>query len=954
MRNYENLNHISENRMPQRAYYIPVGADTSLNGMWDFKFYDRDYEESYLEKPWDTIDVPSCWQLRGYEHPNYTNVAYPYPYDPPYVPTDNPMGIYRRNFEIENTENNTYIVFEGVSSNLELYINGKYVGYTQGSHLQAEFDITGFVRKGSNEIIAKVRKWCSGSYLEDQDFFRFNGIFRDVYLLSRPKGHIRDIAITTEGNQILVQMEGKGTITALDGDGNCIDSFEAETAAVITVPNPVLWNAEKPYLYTLQFVYANELIEQKVGFVTYSIGKDYEFLVNGVEVKLKGVNHHDTHPTQGWTMTEEDIKKDLLLMKALNINTIRTSHYPPTSKFLNLCDELGFYVMLETDLETHGGVSREASGVGGYDFLQNPQCWLCCREEWKDAFMDRMVRAYQRDKNHCSIFSWSTGNESGHGDNHVAMIDYLRSNDPKRLVHCENASRASAQSDFYGEDTTYLAYRADLYSRMYESTFAIERCALDPEFKQSYFLCEYSHAMGNGPADVKDYWDVIYRHKKLIGGCLWEWADHTVIVDGVPKYGGDFEGELTNDGNFCADGIVFCDRRLKAGSHQVKIAYQNMECTLNGTELRILNRHDFTNLNEFDFRYQIKVDGAVWKENVLTLDVAPKAECAIRIDLPVSCEYGAFLDCYLRTKEGNIIAQKQFELPAERKQPVTETALCPYTEDEHSIMFAGKNFRYVFSKHKGTFVSLVKDGAEQIVDPIRITSMRAPTDNERKIKDKWYRHFGTSGENLDRQFDKVYDCKIEDGVITVNGSLAGVSRTPYFRYGLQYIVLSNGSVQVRLTGRIKDCCFWLPRLGFEFHIPRSKKAFRYYGMGPYENYCDMQGISMVDWYDSDADKEYVDYIVPQEHGNHTKTRVLWFQNGLRFETDKEFEFNVSNYTIDNLLKATHQDELVKADFITVRIDYKNSGIGSASHGPELLEQYRFSEKDVDFAFTILT
>ena len=950
MKKYENLSCISENREPQRAYYIPKSGCTMLNGIWDFKFFDCDYEEAYMEKPWAKIDVPSCWQLRGYENPNYTNVSYPFPYDPPYIPNNNPLGIYKREFEIPDPKRDTYIVFEGVSSCLELFINDRYVGYSQGSHLQAEFNISDYVKKGINTVTAKVRKWCLGSYLEDQDFLRFNGIFRDVYLLSRPKGHIRDINITTDGNHINVVFEGSAQISLLDAEGQLLEKTSAKNTAKFIVKNPVNWNAEKPYLYELLFEYEGEVISQKVGFVSYAIGENYEFLVNGTEVKLKGVNHHDTHPTTGWVMTEDDIKKDLLLMKKLNINTIRTSHYPPSPKFLEMCDELGFYVMLETDLETHGAANREA-GACGYDCLNNP-AWPCSNPLWKDTFVERMERAYKRDKNHCSIFSWSTGNESGHGDNHLAMIEYIRANDRKRLVHCEDASRASELSKSYGTDTTHYADRVDIYSKMYDSIDQIKQKLENPDFKHPYFLCEYSHAMGNGPGDVCDYWELVYAHKKFIGGCVWEWADHTVVENGVPKYGGDFKGELTNDSNFCADGMVFHDRTLKAGSLEVKAAYQYMDCVLSGDEIIVLNRYDFTNLSEYKFEYQIKVDGDTKEEKTLILNIEPKQTAKIKITLPNECALGAYVHCYLYDKSGYCVAQKQLEIPAslQKKNIVSEAAKA--TEDESFIIFKGKGFCYTFSKNLGTFVSLVKNGEEQLKAPIRITSMRAPIDNERKIKQIWYWHNVWQGENLDKQFDKVYECTLNGAEVTVKGSLAGVSRTPYFRYTVKYAVMSDGEINVTLDGKVKDRCYWLPRLGFEIKTAYEKSDFRYYGMGPYENYCDMHHASMVDWYESNADGEYVNYIMPQEHGNHIKTKVLAIKNGLCFEAAEGMEFNVSHYTAEMLMKAGHQDELTKSDSTNIRIDYKNSGIGSNSCGPALLEKYRLLEKEIHFEFFI--
>lgn len=944
MRIYEDLNHISENRLPQRSYYIPESGCILLNGEWNFKFFECDYEESLIEKEWGTIPVPSCWQLHGYENPNYVNLAYPYPYDPPYVPTNNPMGVYNRKFEINDIEKKIYIVFEGVSSCLELYINDKYVGYSQGSHLQAEFDISDFVVLGNNTVTAKVRKWCSGSYLEDQDCFRFNGIFRDVYILSRPIGHIKDINITTDENVINIRFDGSAKISLLDGEKNILGEVTTDNSASFTVDNPVKWNAEKPYLYELLFQYEDEIISQKVGFVTYTIGEDFEFLVNGTEVKLKGVNHHDTHPFNGWTMSDEDIKTDLLLMKKLNINTIRTSHYPPTPKFLNMCDELGFYVMLETDLETHGICAREAN-VYCFDCYNNPQ-WLCSNEDWKEAFVERMERAYNRDKNHCSIFSWSTGNESGHGDNHLAMINYLKENDKKRFVHSEDASRASELSDFYGADTTHYADRTDLFSMMYEDIPGIEKKANNPDFKHPYFLCEYCHAMGNGPGDVYDYWELIYKHKKLIGGCIWEWADHAVIVDGVPRYGGDFKGELTNSGNFCADGMVMHDRSFKAGSLEVKAVYQYMDCELSGSNIKVKNLYDFTNLSEYNFKYQIKVDGKIAEEKMLVLDIEPKETATIGISLPTRCQLGAYIHCFLYDNTGYCVAQKQLELPisANIKEIVKTNAECE--ENDNFVTFSGDGFCYTFSKNIGTFISIKKQGIEQLKAPIAITSMRAPTDNEEPIRYNWY------SEGVDRQFDKIYSCVLDGSTIIVNGSLAGVSRTPYFRYSVSYSVFSDGTIKVTLNGNVKEKCYWLQRLGFEFKTEFNNSKFKYYGMGPHENYCDMKHASMIDWYESDADREYVNYIMPQEHGNHIRTKVLEIKDGLTFEAADTMEINVSHYTSKMLMDARHQDELKKSQYTNIRIDYKNSGVGSHSCGPELLEKYRLSEKEISFEFYI--
>ena len=810
--------------------------------------------------------------------------------------------------------------------------------------MQSEFDITKFVRKGSNRVLVKVRKWCSGSYLEDQDCFRFNGIFRDVYLLSRPKGHIKDIKIITEDNKILVDFEGSAEISLFDGE-TLLESKQAEGKTEFTVENPILWNAENPKLYDLIFKYEDEVIRQRIGFVTYSVNDKYEFLVNGVSVKLKGINRHDSHPEKGWTMSDEELRRDLLLMKQLNINTIRTSHYPPTARFLDMCDELGFYVMLEADLEIHGFTAREA-GYLGYDCIDN-DLWISNQAEWKESFLDRMQRAYERDKNHASIFSWSTGNESGHGTNHYDMVNYLRQTDKRRLVHCADASRMSAldgRPDF--------ADYSDLHSRMYLGYAPLEKAATDDNINRPYFLCEYSHAMGNGPGDVADYWEIMYKYPKLIGGCIWEWCDHTVMVDGVAKYGGDFEGEMTNDSNFCCDGLVFADRSFKAGSYCVKAVYQYMACELVGSSVKVKNLYDFTNLKEYTLNYQVEVDGDVLSSGSGVYDVEPKANVEIPFDMPSSCKKGAYITLTLVDKTGYEVAMKQLALPVECKKAEKSVAKAEIEEKENVIVIKGKNTVYTLSKHSGMLTSIIKDGREQLAAPVIISAWRAPTDNERKIKVKWIWHNIWEGENIDRAFIKAYDYSVSESAVSFDGSLSGVARTPFFRYKLTYTLFGDDELKVELSGDVKEPCIWLQRLGFEFKAPYENDRFTYFGMGELENYIDMCDHARVGSFTSDAASEYVNYINPQEHGNHTKTKTLDFDNGLSFEAETEFEFNVSHYSIRTLKESMHTDELHEDDATNVRIDYKNSGMGSNSCGPELLPKYRLAEKHIEFAFYV--
>ncbi len=948
MRFYEDPGHFAVNRLPQRAYYIPEneGAMTLLNGEWNFKYYTADYEEEAVITSWDKIPVPSCWQLYGYDNPNYTNVNFPFPCDAPYLPDRNPMGIYMRHFTVNPDYPRHYIVFEGVATNLELYINDTFVGYSQASRLQAEFDITDFVRVGEeNKLLVKVRKWCSGNYLESQDCFRFNGIFRDVYLLARPEEHIVDIKIETEDDRILADFVGTATLSLYDGE-RLLEKREATDHAQFTVKDRVLWNAEKPYLYDLVFEKNGEIIRQRIGFVTYSINEEAAFCVNGVPVKLKGVNHHDTHPTQGYYMTDEDMRYDLIQMKKLNINTVRTSHYPPHPKFMEMCDEMGFYVMVETDIEIHGFLNRTPN-VKGYDNVESFGAWVGDREEWYDAFMERMVRTYERDKNHVSVFSWSTGNESGHCKAHERMVDYLRATDTKRLVHCEDASRISHRHpEFYDH--------ADMYSRMYLTPGQLEEAILDETRPLPVFLCEYSHAMGNGPGDVMDYWEIIYRYPKAIGGCIWEWADHTVLVDGVPKYGGDFEGELTHDINFCADGLVNYDRSFKAGSLNTKAVYQPMETALSGNLLTVKNRYDFTDLSECRFRYECVVDGEVIESRELSLALPPREETTLTVKTVEKAKLGAYVNCFLYDQNGDEIAMTQHEMAATYAPLVYEEGDVAIEETAHTYIASGNGFSYTVSKHSGEIVSIKKAGIEQLVAPMQLTVLRAPTDNERQVDKFWYKQKKDwHAEGFDCLFNKCYDIAREGNMITANCSLAAVSRLPFFRYTVSYTFFPSGALRVTLNGDVREDCFWLPRLGFELRVPYETAEFTYYGRGEGENYMDMYYHTRVGFYESNADREFVNYIFPQEHGNHTKTKLLAMKNGLAFRSDTGFECNVSHYEPKTLMYAFHTDEIEKADHTIVRIDYKDSGIGSGSCGMGLEDKYKLSEKKIEnFVFYI--
>ncbi|MBQ3503347.1 MAG: glycoside hydrolase family 2 [Oscillospiraceae bacterium] len=949
MRIYENPEMTSRNRLAPRSYYIPGGCSEYklLSGTWRFAFYKRDIDVPETITDWDTIPVPSCWQLHGYEAPNYTNINYPYPVDIPYVPDDNPCGVYEREFEMEKLWGRVYFVFEGVCSCAFLYINGQEVGFTQGSHLSAEFDITPYVRRGTNTVRVQVLKWCCGSYLEDQDFFRFNGIFRDVYVLQRPEGHITDVEMIPNDKTITVHIQGEAALRVYEGE-KLLQSQTFVDSVSCTPENPVKWNAEKPFLYRVELEREGEVITLHTGLRSVAVSDRYELLINGISVKLHGVNHHDTSKFRGWCQTEEELRRDLLLMKKLNMNCVRTSHYPPHPRFTQLCDELGFYVVLENDMETHGFCSRYVNGDLYPD--TDGSIWPTARPEWRKEHLERMQRTMEYHKNSPGVIMWSLGNESclwardcadKHETSHQLMAAWLRQRDPSRLVHSEDALRVSREPF------------TDVVSHMYTSTAQLEAEALDDSIRQPIFLCEYSHAMGNGPGDVYAYNELFDKYPKLIGGCIWEWADHVIVDEtGVQRYGGDFPGELTHDGNFCCDGLVFADRSFKAGTLEAKAAYQPIRTVLEKNILRVYNRLDFTDLAEYTFVTEIQRDGETVQRRETVLSAAPHSSTQIEVEYePMDCRWGVTLNCRL-LKGGEEAARTQHTMPCRILAREGSSAGAVLTREGRNIVARGDNFEYTFCTHYGTFTSLVVKGREQLTDRIRLGALRAPVDNDRNVASRWCQLDFWGGENLDVSFTKVYDVRVEGNTIEADCSLAGVSRLPAIRYTTRYRISADGRIEAELKAAVRESVYWLPRLGFELTLPGSHDRFRYYGMGPWENYRDMNHHCGVGLFESTADGEYVPYVNPQEHGNHTAVRELTIGD-LTFRGKETFEFAVSRYTALDLHRAKHTDELRSDGNVHLRIDYKMSGLGSGSCGPQLAEEYRLKEKEIRFAFEIV-
>lgn len=984
---WENPKFLQKNREKARAYYIPFtneqGALTGnrrdsdcyrlLNGKWAFQYYtschdvpDELFTEDCSLADWNVTDVPGCWQMDGYEQPYYTNSWYPYPIDKPFVPTDNPTGVYACEVELskEELKKKLYLTFEGVSSCFTLYINGHEVGYSQGSHMPAEFHINTYVKEGQNRITVKVLKWCDGSYLEDQDFFRHNGIFRDVYLLSRPEEHLWDVFVKT------VFEEGsyeKGTVTA-DIDcvgkpdlicrlycpcGDCIGEAKPVNGKIsFSVENTKNWTAETPDLYKLALVSKDETVVIPFGFREVKVAENGALLVNGVSVMLRGVNRHDSHCELGYATPADHMRKDLELMKQHNINCVRTSHYPNTSEFYNLCDEYGLYVVDEADLECHGFVAKNPN----WEYDTYGEDWPIQDPEWEEACLERLTRMIERDKNHPSVIMWSLGNEANYGRNHDVMAKWGKERDNTRLMHYERSLQLDPIPDVY-----------DVISCMYVDIPTL-RTWLEKDENRPIFLCEYTHAMGNGPGDLHDYWQLFESHPRFIGGCIWEWTDHAYYKydeNGTPyfAYGGD-GGEERHDGNFCADGLVYPDRGISTGLLETKAVYQQIAAELSGTTLTVFNKYDFIDLNQFNLLWQVEKDGNIIAEDLIPMpSVAPHEKKDIVLDFvaPEFCSLGAHLNVTFVTRKSSIWARSGYALAASqfelckgngfllKKRPESLTV----TEDKKNVYIESTSVCYRFDKIHGQLASIVQNGVEFLASPLALSIDKAYTDNERKMRLEW------KEQCYELINDKVKDFRIvsandNEVVVACQHSLSPKGRFPILAVSIVYTFTATGSVYVDVDAKQKENTLWLPRFGMSFAMPKGNEYLAYYGKGPEENYCDMHHHAKVDLYHSTVTEQYEPYVRPQEHGNHigvSMAQVFDNQGRGLLITGDSFNFNASHISTKNLENANHTNEVIFDNETYIRVDYGVSGCGSASCGPKLAEKYRV-EGDMHYSFTV--
>lgn len=993
---YENPQILHIGCEEPRAYFIPFDNDadadtrrensayyTSLCGQWDFHFYENitHINENFFEADFDTVDyekipVPMNWQMlldRNYDKPNYTNVNYPYPKDPPFVPDDNPCGVYIRNFDVteEMAKRQLFLNFEGVDSCFYLWINGFFVGYSQVSHNTSEFDITKFINAGSNRIALIVFKWCDGSYLEDQDMWRMSGIFREVYILARNKqGYIRDIETKMSFNKKLTRCElsvkidtvgdcdTEYKIVAPDGMKTYDGDFNGNSMS-LRIDYPLLWSAEVPQLYKM-YIYCNdEVILVNVGLREIKICSSCVYL-NGQKIKMYGVNRHDSHPVLGHYTPYEHMLEDLFIFKRHNINAIRTSHYPNDPRFTELCDKLGFMVVDEADLETHG------MGCSGGDYERETINDLSDSPEWENAYVDRAKRLYERDKNHPCVIFWSLGNESGAGDNHRAMRKYIKSRNPEAIVHYEGSN-----FDFGKRCKENYTDISDVESRMYP---APEDCAriMKGAKKKPFFLCEYCHAMGNGPGNFREYWEIIESHDNFVGGCIWEFTDHSVAVpdaSGKVKYyyGGDFN-DFPNDGNFCVDGLVYPDRTPHTGLLEAKFIYQPFGIQYDGKgNIKIFNKRFFKGLDDIGLKWNIKCNGDVIASGEISgLMIMPRTtqKFSLFSTREISLRGEAYLSIhFFNSKEtswapaGYECGTWQKKLDSDKTELVkAEAGEIETLEDERFLtVIAGENV-YRFDKYFGVIDTIRYKNREMLSSPIKMNLWRAPIDNDRPLVNSW-KECG-----LDRLIQKTYGAEVTKTntyvAITADISYSAKVIEPMFKAKVTYIIQSSGDLIINVNGTLNEFIKNMPRLGLIFEMPKENEKFTYFGCGPMESYIDKNLASMVDVYSSTATDNFEHYVRPQENSTHfgTKWSVIGEEDGYGLFLSgyglDSFGINASHFTPEMLTETAHDYELQPKAETVVCMDYKQEGIGSGSCGPISSEKYRFNEKEVNFTFRI--
>ena len=960
-------------REARTAFYKDSQKKISLNGEWDFKYVDapelspEGFEQSGACEGWDKIDVPSVWQLRGYDKMHYTDVLYPFPVNPPHVPDENPTGIYKKTVVLDEQwmEKDTVLKFHGVDSAFDVWVNGKHVGFGKVSRLPSEFDITGFVKTGENDITVRVYKWSDGTYLEDQDMWWLSGIYRDVELINEEKNAVLDLRVNgtlddsykngfftagitmkQAGTNLGWKLSYKGK-TVLEGE---LVSEGKDICIEAEIPEVHTWTAETPELYEFTVMTENQEVTVRCGFRKIEI-KDKNFRVNNQVILLNGVNHHDYNPREGRRVTREQMESDIRLMKQYNINAVRCSHYPANEYFYDLCDEYGLYVINEADLECHG-----------FEWVEN-YTWITDDETWKDAYVDRSVRMVKRDRNHPSIIMWSMGNESAFGCNFRSAAEAIRELDDTRLVHYEG--------DFEAEVT-------DVYSTMYTRLKGLKEIA-EYQIKgdKPHVMCEYGHAMGNGPGGLKAYQDMYRKYKRLQGGFLWEWYDHGIYTEEKDKkyykYGGNY-GDFPTNGNFCIDGILMPDRTPSPGMEEYKQIIAPVEITaVEGSmnKLQIRNYYDFLNLDTTTLYWEVKAEDQTIQDGIVEgLSVAPH-EGKI-ITLPITAfELQENTDYYLnltvcQKEERNYAPAgyeiKKVQIPMQIRKDgfsVRETAdKLQVTEGQGVLTVENSRVTAKFSTVFGKLIAFGKDGKEYLTEGPRMNVYRATIDNDMYKKEDWMNKYFIQKPVEETEY--VSCLKEDDKVIVQIGTFFSCYNQSWgFECDYTYTVYSCGQMKVEIQGKAvqrgKLEPAFLPRIGVIMKGNKNFQKAMWYGMGPGESYVDSKAASIMGIYENTVDGMMTDYVFPQENGHHEQ--VKWFRigdgkDGLLCKMEEKLGLNLANYTDESLEKAQHPFEIEKADDVIIHLDYRQSGLGSNSCGEEQLEENKVKLQDFAMAFTV--
>ena len=1003
-RYYENLSVLHENTMPARAYYIPASRRMDnlvehreesdrmqlLNGTWKFQYFNSiyDIQDSFFEKNYDTenfdeIQVPSVWQMAGYDTHQYTNIRYPFPFDPPYVPQDIPCGAYVHTFEYSRDEKapKSFLNFEGVDSCFYVWINGSYIGYSQVSHMTSEFDVTDVLQDGTNTVAVLVMKWCDGSYLEDQDKFRMSGIFRDVYILKRPKQAISDYHIKTRIEDMLAKVEiemkfyfplnVKISIEDRNGAVVALGSIAEEGTAVLEIASPELWNTENPYLYKLILETENEVIVDHIALRKIEI-KDQVIYLNGQKIKFRGVNRHDSDPVTGFTINPEQITTDLTLMKQHNFNAIRSSHYPNAPFFYEMCDKYGFMVIDEADIEAHGPFMIYRKEDTDYNRFKRWNEKIADDPVWEEAIVDRVKLMVERDKNRFCIVMWSMGNESAYGCNFEKALEWTKNFDPDRITQYESAR-------YRNYDETYDYSNLDVYSRMYPALSEIQEY-LDKDGSKPFLLVEYCHSMGNGPGDFEDYFQMIQDNDKMCGGFVWEWCDHA-IAHGTAEngktiyaYGGD-HGEEIHDGNFCMDGLVYPDRTVHTGLLEYKNVYRParvISYNKESGELVLHNYMDFDDLKDYvKISYELTQDGLVISKGILPeFSVAPHGEgkTNLKINVPENGKCYLKLIYHLKKElplldEDHILGFDEIEVSKEDTKCKLAEKWIPKTvvdselqvnENDTQIHIKGREFAYTIDKRTALFTEMKFAGREYLNHPMELNIWRAPTDNDMYIKSEWKK------AHYDKAYTRAYTTEVVQGKhgvkITSHASVVAETVQKILDVTITWKIEAAGKIDADIAVTKDDEFPDLPRFGVRMFLDKKLSAVRYFGMGPQESYCDKHQAASHGLYRADVGDLHEDYIRPQENGSHYDCEYVELNNsryGIVASAEKAFSFNASYYTQEELEKKTHNYELIESDSVVFCVDYALNGIGSNSCGPVVLEQYRFDDVLFRFQFTLI-